>query len=71
MLTGIYDYTTCFHCGGRLKEWDETDDPWNEHAALFPTCLYVIHIKGMQFIQQCRALKAEAGEKVCTDLIYY
>jgi hypothetical protein len=45
-------------------KWEETDEPWSEDAAWFPTCLYVNHIKGMQFIQQCQALKAAQGVEV-------
>jgi len=45
-------------------KWEETDEPWSEHAAWFPTCLYVNHIKGMHFIQQCQALKAAQGVEV-------
>ena len=24
------DKTVCFHCGGGLKEWLDTDEPWKE-----------------------------------------
>jgi hypothetical protein len=71
VLTGKEDHTICFHCGKGLKGWEEKDEPWSEHAVWFPTCLYVIHIKGMKFIQRCRALKAGQEVEVCTDLIYY
>jgi hypothetical protein len=71
VLTGRGDDTVCFHCGGGLREWKETDEPWSEHAAWFPKCLYVNHIKGMQFIRQSWALKTAQGVEVCTDLMYY
>jgi hypothetical protein len=71
VLTGTEDHTICFHCDGQLKNWEEKDEPWSEHAVWFPTCLYVKHIKGMKFIQRCQALKAGQEVEVCTDLIYY
>jgi len=33
MLIGSQNRTVCFHCGGGLKDWLPTDDPWKEHAA--------------------------------------
>ncbi|XP_071819173.1 baculoviral IAP repeat-containing protein 2-like [Apostichopus japonicus] len=32
------DMVTCFCCGCRLLGWEETDDPWEEHAAWSPEC---------------------------------
>ncbi|KDR11283.1 Apoptosis inhibitor 3 [Zootermopsis nevadensis] len=51
---GKGDQTVCFICGGRLKDWEEMDDPWVEHAVLFPKCMYVVLNKGREFIQECR-----------------
>lgn len=55
--TGKGDQTVCFHCGGGLRDWEETDDPWVEHAAWFPKCTHVVLIKGPKFIEDCRQLK--------------
>ncbi|PNF29316.1 hypothetical protein B7P43_G07821 [Cryptotermes secundus] len=55
--TGKEDQTVCFHCGGGLKDWEETDDPWVEHAVWFPKCIHVVLIKGWTFIEECRQLK--------------
>jgi len=55
--TGKGDQTVCFHCGGGLRDWEETDDPWVEHAAWFPKCTHVVLIKGQAFIEECRQLK--------------
>lgn len=48
--TGKSDKTVCFHCGGGLKDWEETDDPWIEHAKWFPKCSYVLLNKGKDFV---------------------
>lgn len=55
--TGKGDQTVCFHCGGGLKDWEENDDPWVEHALWFPKCIHVILIKGHKFIEDVRQLK--------------
>ncbi|XP_069680761.1 baculoviral IAP repeat-containing protein 7-B isoform X2 [Periplaneta americana] len=55
--TGKGDQTVCFHCGGGLKDWEETDDPWVEHAAWFPKCIHLVLIKGREFIEKVQSLK--------------
>jgi len=55
--TGKGDQTVCFYCGGGLRDWEETDDPWVEHAAWFPKCMHVVLIKGQAFIEECRQMK--------------
>ncbi|KDR19613.1 death-associated inhibitor of apoptosis 1-like [Zootermopsis nevadensis] len=55
--TGNGDQTVCFHCGGGLKDWGETDDPWVEHAAWFPKCVYVVLNKGRESIRECHRPK--------------
>ncbi|KAL7300585.1 hypothetical protein TKK_0006578 [Trichogramma kaykai] len=49
---GQQDQVRCFHCDGGLRNWEETDDPWIEHAKWFPKCGYVGLIKGQDFIKQ-------------------
>ncbi|OXU31188.1 hypothetical protein TSAR_001649, partial [Trichomalopsis sarcophagae] len=48
--TGTGDQTTCYHCGGGLKNWEPKDDPWVQHAKWFSTCFYVRLVKGQEFI---------------------
>ncbi|KAJ8678632.1 hypothetical protein QAD02_014419 [Eretmocerus hayati] len=48
--TGTGDQTTCYHCGGGLKNWEPQDDPWMQHAKWFSGCLYVRLVKGQEFI---------------------
>ena len=66
VFAGKGDQTVCFHCGGGLRGWEETDQPWVEHAAWFPKCMHVVLIKGQAFIEECRRLKAaKMAVKVC------
>ncbi|KAJ8970256.1 hypothetical protein NQ317_018118 [Molorchus minor] len=36
--TGVGDQTLCFYCGGGLKDWEENDEPWEQHALWFSKC---------------------------------
>lgn len=38
---GKDDMVTCFHCGCRLVGWEDTDDPWEEHASWSPQCYWL------------------------------
>ncbi|XP_060070293.1 baculoviral IAP repeat-containing protein 7-like [Ylistrum balloti] len=51
VYAGYTDYTRCFFCGGGLKNWEDGDDPWIEHARWFPKCVYLRQNKGVVFIQ--------------------
>ncbi|ESO97370.1 hypothetical protein LOTGIDRAFT_59566, partial [Lottia gigantea] len=38
---GYGDSVECFACGTVLKDWQTTDNPWYEHARLYPNCNYI------------------------------
>ena len=46
----------CFHCDGGLRLWERGDDPWLEHARWFPTCGFVLLIKGQEFVDEVQAI---------------
>jgi len=50
--TGLGDKTICYQCGGGLKDWAETDEPWREHALYFSKCGHVVQTKGREFIAE-------------------
>ena len=49
--TGTGDRVKCFSCGGGLKDWDEDDEPWEQHALWMGKCRYLKLMKGETFIQ--------------------
>ncbi|GJQ74492.1 putative apoptosis [Trypoxylus dichotomus] len=49
---GSGDQTICFHCGIGLKDWQENDEPWEEHALWSPKCLFLRLQKGTEYISQ-------------------
>lgn len=65
--TGKGDQTICFHCGGGLKDWEDSDEPWVEHARWFSKCPYVVSLKGKAFVDKVCGKKAEEDLK-CTQL---
>ncbi|XP_035785707.1 death-associated inhibitor of apoptosis 1-like [Anopheles albimanus] len=57
--TGKSDRVKCFSCGGGLKDWEQGDDPWEQHGIWYSNCHYLKLIKGREFIDRCLAMKAE------------
>jgi len=49
-ISGTENRTSCFHCGIVLANWQAADSVWEEHAKYSPKCLYVTHIKGVEFV---------------------
>lgn len=50
--TGQGDKTKCFFCDGGLKDWEEDDLPWEQHARWFDRCAYVQLVKGRDYVQK-------------------
>ncbi|KAL4716153.1 hypothetical protein ACJJTC_013930 [Scirpophaga incertulas] len=49
--TGQGDKTKCFYCDGGLKDWEDDDIPWEQHARWFNRCAYVQLVKGKEYVQ--------------------
>uniref|UniRef100_A0A182QR76 RING-type domain-containing protein n=1 Tax=Anopheles farauti TaxID=69004 RepID=A0A182QR76_9DIPT len=62
--TGKSDRVKCFSCGGGLKDWEQDDEPWEQHAIWYSNCHYLQLMKGREFIQRCNALKEAATSGV-------
>jgi len=50
--TGKSDKVICFSCGLGLNNWEETDNPWVEHAKWNPSCEHLNKEKGEAFIKE-------------------
>jgi hypothetical protein len=57
IITGSGDKTVRFHCSGGLQDWLPSDESMQEHATLYPYCVFIRYIKGSTYIQECRNLR--------------
>lgn len=71
IFAGSDDCTICFHCGGGLREWKESEDPWIEHAYWFPRCGFVLSVKGKDYVDQSWGKKQDSSssEVIALDVI--
>lgn len=56
------DRVKCFSCGGGLRDWDEMDVPWEQHARWFGHCEYLLLVKGQEYVDEILAGKSESQE---------
>ncbi|XP_077976727.1 uncharacterized protein LOC120334399 [Styela clava] len=47
---GERDRVKCWYCNGGLQNWEYDDMPWIEHAKWFPTCQFLLQVKGQHFV---------------------
>ena len=52
--SGFGDCVRCWFCGGGLRNWEDGDMPWIEHARWYPSCEYLKQRKGDLFIEMHR-----------------
>ena len=72
---GLSDQVKCFYCDGGLRNWQQDDEPWKEHARWFNKCVFVRLVKGDGYIQQCllerppesAALQSQSGPRAVTE----
>lgn len=57
------DRVMCFSCGGGLRDWDENDEPWEQHALWFSKCEYLKLVKGQEYIDQVKANQTKMEEE--------
>ena len=49
---GDRDRVKCFYCNGSLKNWELTDDPFQEHAKWYRLCEYILKKRGgVEFVK--------------------
>lgn len=60
--TGKSDRVLCHSCGGGLRDWDDSDDPWEQHALWFSKCDYLKLVKGEDYIKYVQEKFQPSGE---------
>jgi baculoviral IAP repeat-containing protein 7/8 len=48
--SGKGDRVACFSCGGGLKDWEDVDIPWEQHALWYRDCQFLNIMKDSTFI---------------------
>jgi baculoviral IAP repeat-containing protein 7/8 len=64
--TGKGDRVCCFSCGGGLKDWEENDKPWEQHAMWYSKCEYLKLMKGKEYI--AAVLERKQAASTSSDL---
>ncbi|CAI9717317.1 Hypothetical predicted protein [Octopus vulgaris] len=49
---GKADTVICFSCDGGLCNWEDDDNPWEEHIRWFPRCTFVQQKKDPKYIRE-------------------
>ena len=52
----------CFYCGGGLKQWNPSDEPYEEHAFWFRQCSFILTVKGEAFVHKVIRAKSWGGD---------
>uniref|UniRef100_UPI00398E769A baculoviral IAP repeat-containing protein 8-like isoform X2 n=1 Tax=Pristiophorus japonicus TaxID=55135 RepID=UPI00398E769A len=55
--TGEEGNVKCFHCDGGLRNWELSDEAWEQHAKWFPGCAFLIQQKGHAFVNDVQLRK--------------
>lgn len=48
------DTVECFSCGLTLKNWNDDESPWEQHAIHAPRCDFINMVKGDSYIDFAR-----------------
>lgn len=48
------DRVICYYCGGGLCDWQEEDDPWEQHALLYSDCVHLRAEKSSEYIKMVK-----------------
>lgn len=68
-IIGTGDLVRCFYCGGGLRNWDRSDDPWTEHKRWFPKCDFLNKFSDREQTKSENNVSAQYERSVSTNLI--
>ena len=51
-IIGLSDHVKCFHCGKGLRNWETDDNPWELHARCYFECIFILLMKGPEYIEK-------------------
>ncbi|KAK0042869.1 inhibitor of apoptosis [Biomphalaria pfeifferi] len=62
------DCARCFFCGGGLRNWEDEDDVWVEHARWFPKCAFIRQLMGQNFVDAVQELN-KTNDKISFQMV--
>ncbi|XP_055882213.1 putative inhibitor of apoptosis [Biomphalaria glabrata] len=62
------DCALCFFCGGGLRNWEDEDDVWVEHARWFPKCAFIRQFMGQNFVDTVQELN-KTKDKISFQMV--
>ncbi|KAI8745589.1 inhibitor of apoptosis [Biomphalaria glabrata] len=62
------DCARCFFCGGGLRNWEDEDDVWVEHARWFPKCAFIRQLMGQNFVDAVQELN-KTKDKISFQMV--
>ncbi|KAK6993544.1 inhibitor of apoptosis [Biomphalaria glabrata] len=65
---GYGDCARCFFCGGGLRNWEDEDDVWVEHARWFPKCAFIRQLMGQNFVDKVQDLN-KTKDKISFQMV--
>lgn len=65
--TGKGDRVACFSCGGGLKDWEPSDNPWEQHGMWYGKCEYVQLVKGAEYVKKMAEKRQHELEQTQED----
>ncbi|KAH9508051.1 hypothetical protein Btru_052708 [Bulinus truncatus] len=65
---GYGDCARCFYCGGGLRNWEDEDNVWVEHARWFPKCAYIRQLMGHVFVDTVQNLN-KTHDKISLEMV--
>ncbi|KAI8742863.1 baculoviral IAP repeat-containing protein 7 isoform X1 [Biomphalaria glabrata] len=66
---GYGDCTRCFYCGGGLRNWEEDDNVWVEHARWFSKCAFLRQKMGQVFVNTVQGMNTEY-DKITIAMVF-
>ncbi|XP_077976728.1 uncharacterized protein LOC144432460 [Styela clava] len=61
---GERDRVKCWYCNGGFQNWEYDDMPWIEHAKWFPTCQFLLQVKGQHFVYRHLTMNAHLARPI-------
>jgi hypothetical protein len=70
LFSGVGDSVRCYFCGGGLRNWEQGDNPMEEHARWFPKCAHILLVKGQQYVDKINHGDVKSNEVSLKNILH-